>query len=540
VEEAADMTASSHLKQTFGHALVYGGSSILARAIGFIMLPFYAHYLRGEGYGIIGMIDVALGVLTIFVGYGIRGAMARFYFEREREKDRQVLVSTTLFLMFAMVAAVSAPVLVFPGPISAIVFGKEGLSFYLILATLAFICEMTSKTAEAYILIRQKPFLVCSLAIGKLFLGLSLNIYLIVHLELGVLGYLYANLITGAIFTVIMHGYVISQVGLRFSKTVVREILAFSLPLLPGYLAMFFKSNADRVILRSHLGLAQLGAYEMLFKFATLIGLFIVEPLSKSWNVKRLEICDTPEGPGVISHMFTLQVALMVFAGLILALQIPLLLQVLTPQEFWLGGGVALLAVITRILNAAANEVNFGFNYAKKTKGISYILIPAAVLNVLLNLILIPKFGILGALLTSCLVNMMQGVLGYYMARGYYSIPFQWAKIWQICILGVVLFLILKNVSIRYIGLGPWVEHSLAPTVEEMLRALHLDQVKDGKLLNYVVTKLPILLDGLIQCLLSLVFLPALVIMDVIPRENVRRILQTINLRHPFRAFSES
>ena len=94
--------SSKDIKSTFKHAFIYSGASILGKAVGFIMLPVYAHFLRGEGYGIIGMIDVVLSVLTLLIGYGISGALLRYYFEKETVRQKNVLVSTTIILMFLL------------------------------------------------------------------------------------------------------------------------------------------------------------------------------------------------------------------------------------------------------------------------------------------------------------------------------------------------------------------------------------------------------------------------------------------------------
>ena len=79
------MPNSEHMKTTFKHAFIYSSASILGKAIGFVMLPVYAHYLRGEGYGIIGMIDVTLSVLTLLMGSGLTGALTRFYFDKKTD-----------------------------------------------------------------------------------------------------------------------------------------------------------------------------------------------------------------------------------------------------------------------------------------------------------------------------------------------------------------------------------------------------------------------------------------------------------------------
>ncbi|AJY68200.1 hypothetical protein RW64_00605 [Geobacter sulfurreducens] len=529
------MSNNSHIKSTFRNAIIYSGATIVSKIIAFFMLPVYAHYLQAEGYGIIGMVDVVISVATMMIGHGVSGSMWRFYYQKETEEERNTLVSSTLVLMLVMVVTASLPLLIFHEQLGTIAFGKSGLGFYIVIASLTFICEMTSKTAEAYILIRQKALVFTTVSILRIILGLSLNIYFVVHLELGIMGVLYSSLICGFAATVFMHVYAISKVGIHFSRTAVREVLGWSVPLLPGYIAMFVRGNADRVIMRTTLGLAQLGAYEMLNKFVSLLGVFIVEPFSKSWDAKRYEICDNPEGPGTMAKMFTIQVALLIFVGMVLALEIPLLLRVLTPKEFWLGQSVAALMVVSRILNAAYYQLNFGLNYAKKTSTLSRIQIVSSVLDVGLNASLIPLFGILGAAVASCVVAVIQCVMAFFGARGYYPIFFQWRKIIQILLAGGVIFAAISQLSLESLGIAERLNRELAPTIHSAMTAMHLDAVKNGKLIQYTVNNISIIINGCLRLILSLIFIPTMIYMEVFPR----RIFSLRVIRDPLQKLTE-
>ena len=522
------MATNKDISSTLKHALIYSASGILAKAIGFIMLPVYAHYLRGEGYGIIGMIDVVLSMVTLLIGYGVQGAMSRFYYEKTTDKERNGLISTAIILMFFMVLSVSLPVLLFNDQIAWLAFGKTGLGYYIALAIMTFIADMTARAAETYILIRQKSVFYVFLSLLKLILGLSLNIYLIVYLELGVLGYLYSGLVVGIVFTIILHSYALFNTGLHFLKTDAKEILRFSLPLLPGYIAMFIRTNTNRVLLRTFLGLTQLGAFEMIFKFATLIGLFVVEPFSKIWAIKRFEIADTKDGPATMSKIFTLQLVVMLFVGLILSVEIPVILKILTPKEFWLSGGIAALAVLSRIILASYYHFFFGLLYAKKTYKISMLQWIIAAVYLCLAFLLIKPYGIYGAVIASCLTHFIQCGIAFKMATPYYKIPFEWNKIFVMLGFTIFLFFIIDIISITEIaGLGYWLKQIASKPIEILMLLFHLDAIKDGKLVTYTLGNIPLLVDGGVKFLLSFLFIAGLIAGNVIPREKFFTIIKT-------------
>ncbi len=512
-------TESGHITSTFKDALIYGLAGVLGKAAGFIMLPVYAHYLRGEGYGIISMIDVVLSALGVLIGYGISGAMRRFYFQKDSDDLKNIFISTNITLMIILVTCITLPALIFAEPIALLAFGKAGLGHYLVLGMITFIFSTSGVNAENYILIRQKSLLFSILSLAKLIIGLSLNIYYVVMLEKGVLGFLYSNLITGMLFAVITHAYVYYLVGFHFNALDAKEILRFSLPLVPGYTAMFFRVNTDRMVLRTYLGLTQLGAYEMILKFVTLLVVFITDPLSKSWDVKRMEVCDTQEGPVYMSRMFTYTMALSFFLGLILALEIPLVLRVLTPEEFWLGGGIVVLAIISRLFMDSYYHFFFGLLYAKLTYKVSIIQFSTAMLSVFLNLMLIRHYGILGAVFASSAVNGAQAVLGYFMARRYYLIPFEWGKLGTMFGLFLSLYLVINQITLEGTVLGTLLTGYAAEPLRSVFHVLHLDSFRDGKLVNHVIHNIPLMFEGMIKLISAFSFFVILPFIGILPRE---------------------
>ena len=97
------MSTQSDIKSTIKNAMIYAAATVLEKAAGFLMLPFYAHLLGSEGYGIIGMIEVAVGVLGVVVSYGTGSALYYFYFAKKTEADRRIFVSTTNLVQLFLV-----------------------------------------------------------------------------------------------------------------------------------------------------------------------------------------------------------------------------------------------------------------------------------------------------------------------------------------------------------------------------------------------------------------------------------------------------
>jgi O-antigen/teichoic acid export membrane protein len=529
------MSGSAHIKVTFKHAVIYSLSGILEKAVGFIMLPFYAYMLGAEVYGILQMIEVVVTVLQILAGYAMASALNRFYFERKTEKQRHILVSTSVLTMFFLTTLVCIPALLLKKPIGLLAFGKEGFEYYIVLGILTFFAETTAVNAQTYILQRQKPVFFSVLSFARFALGLGLNIYLIIYLRLGVLGVLYSGLITGIAFSLSVHLYTLLSTGLHFNADDAKAILKYVLPLLPGHTATFIRSNTDRIVLRSYMGLAQLGVYSTVLKFAMLLGVVLHEPFMKIWAVKRMEIADTPEGMRTISRMVTLYLALSLFLGLLLSLEIPLCIELLTPKEFWVSGLVAFFAVTSRIGFNAYYHFYFGLLYGKATAMISTVLAISAVINFAVSIVFIKYYGIMGAYLAATLVYFIQCVITHFMAQKYYRVEYEWRKITMMTLSATILFLLIDRFSIRQLQWDVWLNLHILPFCTDVLRVLHLDTFKGGKIMALLSQKFPIVVEGAIKALLSLAFLPSLSLFGIIRRETVAEVVRKTAQRFGFR-----
>ena len=507
---------------SFKHAAIYGVAGIIQKAVGFIMLPIYAKYLGTEGYGIVGMIDVVMSVLTIFIGFGISGGLMRFYFEKETEDEKKIIVSTALLLALIIILFISLPVFVLNKQIAYLAFGKKGLEYYITLSAFIFISETTSSNASAYIYIKKYSLLYSALALGRLLVGLLLNIYLIIILKLGVLGVLYSNLAAAIFNSIVTHAYAFRKVGFHYNHKDTLKILHFSVPLLPGYIALFIRNNSDRIILRSLLGLSQVGVYSMILKFASLISLLIISPFLQIWNVRRLEICEQNEGNIAISKMFTFHYSFMLFFGLLLSVEVPIILKILMPKEFWVPSYYVAFIVFAQILFGCYYHFNFGLVYAKRTFNISKIQFLVAVTSVIMNITLIHFSDLLGACIALAVTNLLYALLALKWSSKYYPVKYEWNKILPLT--GSALFLLLainyaffNGYNINHFFYIDFYEFILKP-----FKLLQLNVLLNSKVIAYANNNKELINEGIIKGFLSLIFIYSLFICKILKWKQIK------------------
>jgi len=265
-----------------------------------------------------------------------------------------------------------------------------------------------------------------------------------------------------------------------------------------------------------------------------------MEPFGKIWSIKRFEICDSEDGPQTLSKVFTLYLSILLLLGLVLSIEVPIGLKILTPPEFWVGSLIVVLAVSSRILLACYYHFFFGLLHSKKTQFISLVQFLTTVINVGASLVLIKPFGILGAVLVSGLTSLAQCVMGYFFGQKYYYIPFEWANIIKVASMACLLFLLINQISVDVLGVGPWLNQNFTPLLGDLLGFFHLNSIKNGKLVTYILSNVPLVVEGGIKFIFSLLFVPGLVMLGIIPRGFVLKVFSFQTLKNPARIFSEA
>ena len=349
--------------------------NIIVSLRGLILLPILTKTLGTDLYGVWTLILVTIYLLMPLGLLGLSTAMIRFFAgERDKNKIRQdfyaVFTLITLFsvLVASIFFAFSEPLAIaFFGGSSSITFVRL-LSPIIIITTLDVICieffrafQQMKKYAGLLILQQILEIIFISYAIlsGYSLFGALLSL-IVVRAFLLLLGFLIIN----------------SQIGIgrpNLNLSVLKPYLSFSLPLIPATISYLIVNLSDRYVIGYFLGVASVGIYSAAYNIGSIVGIFAV--LSKS------------------------------------------LLATLTTSEFlsaYLIVPIVALAVILFNCRSVFFDV---LTLLKRTKIIGLIYGIAALLNLILNIILVPVIGILGAaistLLTFFIFAVIVGILSF-------------------------------------------------------------------------------------------------------------------------------
>ena len=389
------------LRKIGGHTLIYSAGSLASGAIGFLMIPFYTHFLVPADYGLLELLDLTTFVIGSVVGLGLNAAIFRFYAEQQTETSRHEVISTVLLFGISLAALVYVVLFVSSRGISSAIFKTPVYNVYLRLAFVVLCLDTVGELALSHLRSKQQSLRVTLFSLARLSIGLMLNVYFIAFLRLGVLGILYSGLVAGGTITTVLVAMALREVGLRFSGHRLAAMLGYGVPLIPMTLGLFVLNFADRFFLQRYSSLGEVGVYALGYKFGMVSTALIVAPFLQFWAAYMYELVERRDGRDLIARLQVYFTLVLITFTLALSLLSGELLRVLSPPEYWGAARVVPIVGLAYVFMGLSHFFRVGLYYTKQTKYLGYAVGGSALLNFPLNLALIPPFQAMGAALAT-------------------------------------------------------------------------------------------------------------------------------------------
>ena len=401
-----------------------GITNLLISLSGLILLPILTKTLPIEDYGTYVQITVTIGLVPGIVMLGLPYTMVRFLAAAKAREEIQEGYYSIVGITVVTAGVTSLALFILAEPIAAALFDNR-VAITRILAAIVFLECMNGLQFNYF-----RTFQQIKRYSGLTFFKTCLQLVLVGALVLagyGILGATVGLFVTDLVLFLIMGILIVSEIGVvipRFRN--LREYLSFGLPTVPGNLSSWVVNSSDRYVIALFLGTAYVGYYSPGYTLGNVVSMFIAPlsfmlpaVLSKYYDDDNLSDVKT-----VLSYSmkYFLALAIPSVVGLSL-LSKPLLTILSTPEiadqgylitPFLALGGLlfGLYAIITQILVLE-----------KKTGITGTIWIVAAVLNLGLNIIFVPRIGILGAAATTLVVYSLAFILSVYYSFKYLAFP---------------------------------------------------------------------------------------------------------------------
>jgi O-antigen/teichoic acid export membrane protein len=438
------------------HTSIYSFGRLVSKAIGFLMIPLYTHYLSPQDYGVIEVLALMLVLSNIVIQGGVSAAIFKIYNGYDNETDKKHVISTMFVFLTAMGFIFLIVLSLFAERISILLTGAGGYGYYVNLMLISFFFSTAGSVPETFLLIQKRSALFTIISLGTLVIDLSMNIYMVAIARLGIVGILYSSIIGRVLNSACLVLITVPKVGLGLKIEQLRKILRFAYPLVPGELSLFVFAYSDRLFLSHLSGLKSVGLYSLGYKFAFMISFLMIQPFMQIWQQEMYEIKKRVDAPEIFGSIYTYLAGAILVVAAVMSIFIKDIVAIMASAEFLGAWKVVPIVAFAYVFRATALYFQMGMFFQNKTLYISYITMVGTGVVIILNYLLIPEYKEIGAALSTFGSYGVLAVVSFIVSQKLYRVNIEVTRLLKLFfIVGTILALYLFiNIDSRVFSIG--------------------------------------------------------------------------------------
>jgi O-antigen/teichoic acid export membrane protein len=425
---------------------IYTIPALVSRGLSLFLIPLYTRVLSPEDYGSLDLFTMFANIVNLTISLEVSQGVARFHAAERDPKKKVLYASSALWFTVFCYTIFAVLMIAFAQPFSELVMGQSELTrvfkigiVYVFFNAIFYLIQNQLRWE-----LRSKQFAIVSLVYSIITAATSVLLTYVLNWGLsGLLCGMLLGTIAGCSFGLY---WLWSSFRLQFSKSLLAEMLRFSSPLVLSGIAVWVSLYIDRVMIKKFLSLHEVGLYGVGYRLASLSGLTMVgfqgalTPLIYS---KHHETAT----PSEIAKIFRLVIfiSLLVFISLVLFTKD--ILYFFTTEPFYAGGSTVIYLVPAIFLGSLYIFAP-GIGIAKKTHYSIWINIVGASVNLLLNYLLIPHFGIIGASAATMVASLVLFLMQLILSQRFYYVPHRWGPILASVLLAWSIALIIPTIDL--------------------------------------------------------------------------------------------
>lgn len=386
-----------HYRRMLKHGATYGLGSLANRLAGFVLLPLYTRVIPADELGILWVMVATSGFLSTLLNMGLSSAIFRFYFESKDERYRNRVV-TSAFITAATVSFIVLLVLwLLRGTAAQLLTGTAENARFIDAMCLSVLFDVALFVPFGIMRAQERSARFTALAVLRFLVSVSVAVWLVVGRGMGALGVLFGTAITNAAIFVLVSGEVFSRLGAGPSRSLVRGLTRFGLPIMLATIGSFLVDSSDLWILRAFRGLEEVSTYGTVYRIAKILQVAIIQPFMLAWPAVMWSLAKRPEAHTVYARILTFALAGVAFAALGVSLFRNELITLISTSEFLPGAWAMPWIVFGLCFLLSSYVLNTGISISGRTEFMAWTMAITVGVNVGLNLLVVPLYGFRGA-----------------------------------------------------------------------------------------------------------------------------------------------
>jgi O-antigen/teichoic acid export membrane protein len=435
------------LKRLFLDLVVYGTGDVATHLVGLLLLRVFTIYLAEEDYGIWGVLLTASLIAKIVFRWGVDASFMRFFYDCEDDAARQRLASTIFFFLLAangiilLAAIATAPLYaerLFRVPGHAvelqIMLASTFVGGFFFLPFHVFRMRGEARKFSLLTFTRSAATLVT-------------RIVLVIGLKFGVMGLVLSEFFVTAAFTLVLLRWFAPIIRPTFSRDTLRDALRFGLPRVPHGIAQQIVGPTTDPLLMAWLltgsavqNLQTIGLYQV----GSSLGLalkFFLSAFEYAWAPFYFATMKEPDAKRTFATITTYGIAVLALLAAGMSAVARDFVRLMTQPKFHGAAVVIPWIAIAVTLQGVYLLTSIGMNITKRTQYYPLAAGAAAAANIVANVVLIPRFGIMGPAWANVISYAVLAGVAYVFSQRFYPIRYEVGRIARIVAAGVAAYL---------------------------------------------------------------------------------------------------
>lgn len=421
-------------KALLKNTVIVSFGRIGTQLVSFFLLPLYTALLSTEEYGIVDLLNTLVTLLVPVINLEIEQGIFRFLIEsRNDERRKRELISISV-LATAAQAAVFAVIFLAVSPLI-----HSPYKYFLLLNM---ICSLFS---NLFLQIARGLGRNFQYSAGSFLVGAStvvFNVLFIAVFHWGAYGMLAASMLANLICAIYLFAMLHMGKDVRLSlwnQPLFKELLKYSIPLIPNIINWWIINASDRVIVSTFLSLSANGIYSAANKFPSMI-VTVYNIFNISWQESAALNIDSEDRDEFFSRIFNIVVSLFGSVCLISAALMPWIFPLLINQKYASGYWQIPILLVGTFFNMLISFIGSVYVAKKLSREIAKTSMGAAVINIAVNLALISFIGLYAASLSTAAAYFAMFVFRYRDVQKYVRMKASAQTVWILGILSVLVF----------------------------------------------------------------------------------------------------
>ena len=409
------------------NSIVYLSSSFVNKSVPFLLLPIITAYLSPEEYGKLAIFMIFISVYKALVGMSLQTNISKNYFKATKEELAQYIGNIFILLITSMMIYLMISVVFYL--LWESLFSIPTWLFLMIPFLAAF--NMINTLNLTILRNEQRAYMFGIFEVSNTAIKMGATVLLLIIVGLGWYSQVFGVLVSAVVFSIIGVFYIFQRGYIHFSfdKKKIKSILHISLPLIPHVLAAAVISMSDRLFIEQMVGLEAVGVYAVGYSFGMVVMLFS-DAFIKAWGpwfYKSLAEPTDSQKVKIVKYtyvyiigIFLLAIGISMFAEFVLPYMVNEKFYDARQYIFWVALGYAVRGVY---------QIFFPYLvHINRTSFLAISTVLAALVNLVLNYILIRYYGAIGAAYATLGAFLLSALFVFWYQQKNYYMPWLMRK----------------------------------------------------------------------------------------------------------------